>query len=232
LPGTNDARLTYMQQSIAEPESDNEQQLKAALAALRVAGEHLCDPVGFHYMDGLAKRLPTQSDAVRRLLVDKLQLALAGYAQKLSQSSSAQSKVATLSSGSDVVATSSNSLAELNRYLESRTRADVEVGLIDWASDNSEMKSVRQFKQAWSQIQAEDQVKRAVLQGPKNPGPINSHTLVLRTLTLMRHLSPAYLQRFLSQADALLCLDRVTAKGTSKPAVVVSKARSRSRLKK
>ena len=157
---------------------------------------------------------------------------MAQYGQNHSPSPIAPSREATPCSGNDVFANASNLLAELNRYLESRTRADVEVGLIDWASDNSEMKSVRQFKQAWSQIQAEDQVKRAVLQGPKNPGPINSHTLVLRTLTLMRHLSPAYLQRFLSQADALLCLDRVTAKGTSKPAVVVSKARSRSRLKK
>jgi len=157
---------------------------------------------------------------------------VAQYGQNHSPSPIAPSREATPCSGNDVFANASNLLAELNRYLESRTRADAEVVLIDEGQASSEMKSVRQFKQAWSRIQAEDQVERAVLLGPKNPGTINSHTLVLRTLPLMRHLSPAYLQRFLSQADALLCLERVNAKGTSKPLVVVSKSGSRGRLRK
>jgi hypothetical protein len=45
-------------------------------------------------------------------------------------------------------------------------------------------------------------------QAPKNAGPINSHMLVLRALTLMREASPDYLNRFICYADTLLCLDQ------------------------
>ena len=48
---------------------------------------------------------------------------------------------------------------------------------------------------------------QALGQAPANAGPINSHMLVLRSLALMRDISPDYLNRFLSYADTLLCLD-------------------------
>lgn len=206
--------------------TDTEESLLAELAALQAAGPHPCDPVGLHYMTQLANRMPTQPEAVRRLLAGKLSVALSHYREQLSQPQ-------TIAQLSNKV---TSPLAELNRYIDSRSQADDEVTWSAGVPDRSEMKSVRQFKQAWSRIRAEDQVDQAILQGPKNPGPINSHTLVLRTLTLMRQLSPAYLQRFLAQADALLCLERVTAKGaskgTSKPPIALSKPRTRARLTK
>ena len=46
---------------------------------------------------------------------------------------------------------------------------------------------------------------------PKNAAPLNSHHLVHRSLTLMRDLSPEYLDRFMSYVDALLWLDQANA---------------------
>jgi hypothetical protein len=68
---------------------------------------------------------------------------------------------------------------------------------------------------------AENQVDQAVVRGPVNAGPLNSHMLVLRSLALMRKLSPHYLQRFLSHADTLLWLEQASQKSTpvkAKPA--------------
>ena len=70
------------------------------------------------------------------------------------------------------------------------------------------MKSLRRFRETWSRIAAEDQVARAVVRGPENAGPLNSHMLVLRSLALMGQLSPDYLRRFMSHLDALLWLDQ------------------------
>jgi hypothetical protein len=71
------------------------------------------------------------------------------------------------------------------------------------------LKSIRYFRNTWSKLSVDRQVNKALDQAPKNAGPINSHMLVLRSLALMRELSPDYLNRFMSHVDTLLCLDQV-----------------------
>jgi hypothetical protein len=88
--------------------------------------------------------------------------------------------------------------------------------------------SVRRFRETWSRIAAEDQVTQAVERGPANAGPLNSHMLVLRTLALLRDLSPDYLRRFLSQMETLQWLEQ--ASQTIAP--VKPKPARRSRVKK
>ncbi|MGE0098732.1 MAG: DUF2894 domain-containing protein [Hydrogenophaga sp.] len=87
-------------------------------------------------------------------------------------------------------------LAELNHHI-----AQV-------APARSELKSVQAFRESWARFATEDQVTEAVQRGPENAGPLNSHMLVLRTLGLLRELSPDYLRRFVAHADALLWLDQ------------------------
>lgn len=120
-------------------------------------------------------------------------------------------------------------LIQLNQYIQNVKRDSIEHRLGSdsggsLASDmaaSSEMASVRRFRQTWSRMAAEDQVEQAVGRGPLNAGPLNSHMLVLRSLALMRKLSPDYLQRFLSHVDTLLWLDQASQKSTpvkAKPA--------------
>jgi hypothetical protein len=71
-----------------------------------------------------------------------------------------------------------------------------------------ELKSVRQFRNTWSKLSTNKQVTQALDQAPKNAGPINSHMLVLRSLALMRDISPDYLNRFVSYVDTLLNLEQ------------------------
>lgn len=120
-------------------------------------------------------------------------------------------------------------LAQLNQYIQNVKRDGIEHrpgsdpgrSLVSDMAASSEMASVRRFRQTWSRIAAEDQVDQAVGRGPVNAGPLNSHMLVLRSLALMRKLSPDYLQRFLSHVDTLLWLDQASQKPTpvkAKPA--------------
>lgn len=80
-----------------------------------------------------------------------------------------------------------------------------------------ELRSSQRFRETWERLGAEEAVVKATHRAPENAGPLNSHMLVLRTLSLMRELSPHYLRRFLSHTETLLWLEQ--AQGRLKQAV-------------
>jgi len=186
--------------------------LLAALASLRDAGAGQRDPVRFRYAEALARRMPAAPAAVRRLLHARLQRAVADCAATLAAPRPAADRQdGTVEGEPRAVQAPAAPLGELNRYIRTVTGSaapDGAGGSRSGAGDAApELRSVRRFREAWSRISAEEAVERAVGRGPENAGPLNSHMLVLRTLTLARALSPDYLRRFLSQADTLLWLE-------------------------
>lgn len=70
-----------------------------------------------------------------------------------------------------------------------------------------ELKAVRDFRSTWARLSVDQQLTRSLARIPDQAGPLNSQLLVLRSLQLMRDVSPAYLGRFMSYVDALLWLD-------------------------
>ena len=100
------------------------------------------------------------------------------------------------------------SLGALARQLEQHSPDNTEVRVAENAGPRSELKTIRNFRNTWAKLSVEKQVAQALEQAPKNAGPINSHMLVLRSLALMRDISPDYLNRFISYADTLLSLDQ------------------------
>jgi len=101
-------------------------------------------------------------------------------------------------------------LSELNAHLRRQhDHTAHDAALAGEAIDPTELASLRRFRASWSRIAAEEQVAQAITRTPDNAGPLNSHALVLRSLALMRELSPDYLQRFLAQLDTLMWLEDV-----------------------
>jgi hypothetical protein len=96
---------------------------------------------------------------------------------------------------------SASPLAQLNQHVAQTTGTS--------AHARSELRSARAFRETWSRICAEEEVTDAVQRGPDNAGPLNSHMLVLRTLGVLRTLSPAYLRHFMAHSDTLLWLEQV-----------------------
>ncbi|MBC5781537.1 DUF2894 domain-containing protein [Ramlibacter sp. USB13] len=86
------------------------------------------------------------------------------------------------------------------------------------AHDEEELRSVRRFRRMWNGVEALEQLAHATARQPVNAGPLNSHVLVLRSLALMRELSPEYLRRFLVQIEALQWLERAVEKLPREPA--------------
>jgi hypothetical protein len=77
----------------------------------------------------------------------------------------------------------------------------------------TELKTLRYFRSTWTRLSAQQRLTQSLAQVPANAGPLNSHHLVHRALTLMRDASPQYLDRFISYVDALLWLDRASGAG-------------------
>ena len=198
-----------------------------AMAALQQAGADRMDPVRWHYVQALAARVVQHEGRVQTLLQARLDAALASLRVRVEQAGRTAAEAA--ARGIDVAAAptpqhtpSPSPLAALTRYLTHHAQAlesqvgmgaDAAVGLDASMAGTGlpqrpELKAVRQFRNTWAKLSADQQLNRALDQAPKNAGPINSHMLVLRSLALMRDISPDYLNRFMSYADALLCLDR------------------------
>ena len=167
------------------------------LQTLRDAGAARADAVGWHYIETLAARLPTQSDSVQRLLQDKLHRALTDMQQRMA---TAEQPCADNAHCAPVP----SPMALLLQDMAPPPTSGAPVLAGAGAAENPR---VRQFRRQLRKIVVQKQVSHAIAQAPRNAGPINSHMLVLRALGLMRDIAPDYLNRFMAQVDTLLCLE-------------------------
>lgn len=227
-----------MPQALPGPASDREPQI----AALRMSGAERLDPLRFHFIEALARRLRDHEGAVGRVLDGRLSEALVACSRRLEHLRNEARQTVARTSGrypeaaealqrlfaagdfggiGHLVATLEDldrrsPLAELART-GGRGLAPEDGGDPSEAGGpRCELRSLRHFRNTWSQRSAERQVAQAVERAPANAGPLNSHMLVLRSLSAMRDMSPAYLNRFVSYADTLLRLEQAGRK--SRPA--------------
>lgn len=159
------------------------------------------DPVGWHYLQVLAERTRTQAGPAQVLLQIKLHNALAQLQDRLQARLPAQAHMA--------VPPSQRAASPLSMLLKDMTAHSTERPLNSQGHGRIDNPSVVQFRQQLDKIRVQKQVNQAMAQAPHNAGPINSHMLVLRSLRLMRDVSPDYLNRFMNYADTLLCLEEI-----------------------
>ncbi|KVU49549.1 hypothetical protein WK68_31700 [Burkholderia ubonensis] len=169
------------------------------LDAWRASGADRLDPVRFHRIDALERRAAGHDGDARRLLDARLDALLAGYAGDVERAGDANEP--------DDVAQArpaSGALAGLAAHIARDAQADragIDPALIEY------------FRETWSKVRTEKQYRQALDQVPRNAGPLNSSSLVHRSLSLMRDLSPGYLQQFLSYVDALAWLEDLAGGG-------------------
>jgi hypothetical protein len=155
------------------------------------------DAVGWHYIETLAQRSQAQSGPAQALLQDKLLHTLQDLEQRLA-SAPAKPDRASMDGPS--------ALAQLLQEMAPPALPAQEALAASRLEPQRESPRVRQFRKQLRQISVQKRVSKAIAQAPHNAGPINSHMLVLRALGLMRDISPDYLNRFMTHADTLLCL--------------------------
>src|SRR5690606_13067205 len=71
-----------------------------------------------------------------------------------------------------------------------------------------ELRTAQRFRSTWTRLRIDDQLSRSQRQAPENPGPLNSHLLVLRALHRLREIAPDYLEGLMAHVEALTWLDK------------------------
>ncbi|WP_143286711.1 DUF2894 domain-containing protein [Burkholderia ubonensis] len=176
---------------------------RAMLDAWRASGADRLDPVRFHRIDALERRAAGHDGDARRLLDARLDALLTGYADDVERAG-ARADDANEPDGVAHAMPASSALAGLVTRIARDAQADragIDPALIEY------------FRETWSKVRTEKQYRQALDQVPRNAGPLNSSSLVHRSLSLMRDLSPGYLQQFLSYVDALAWLEDLAGGG-------------------
>lgn len=176
------------------------------------------DPVRLRFIQALTRRAAAHGPAVQAALQPRLQQALAELAELAQRRPQAVGTPASAAPPARFAATSplGSLLATLNREAPGNTPGSMpgtspNTALPASTAMPAELKALSQFRSTWAGLSVDQQLVRSLAQAPENPGPLNSHRMVLRTLQTLQTLSPAYLQRFLAHADALMWLEHLSA---------------------
>jgi hypothetical protein len=170
---------------------------RALLDAWRARGADQVDPVRFHLIEALERRAAAHDGEARRLIDVRLAHLLNAFAEDLAREASPVFR--------DV-----SQRGALGSLVDSIARA--EPGRpVSGARHEPDPELVEYFRKTWSRVRTEKQLRQSLNQVPVNAGPLNSSNLVHRALSLMREVSPGYLQQFLAYADALSWLEQLNA---------------------
>jgi hypothetical protein len=190
--------------------------LQTRIAALRASGAERDDPVRFAYLVALTRRIASQPEAVRQLLIAKTAALAVELAARPTPPHAASPETAAPSPLADLLAYISQHALVQSAATQTATASVAVNRNFRPISQNApagrnppaqELKSVAYFRHTWSRLSTEQQLTQTLAQAPANAGPMNSQHLVLRSLETMRDISPDYLQGFMSYIDALIWLD-------------------------
>ena len=156
-------------------------------------------------MEALDRRAAGHSGEARRILNERLAKLLQAYADDLENAAPQTASAGEPARGA---------LAGLIEYMSSRAPADGdERPVLPQPTSYPEMEVLDYFRKTWTRVSAEKQFRQSLAQVPGNAGPLNSSSLVHRSLSLMRELSPGYLEQFLSYIDALSWMEQMNGGG-------------------
>lgn len=237
--------------------------VSALLQGWRERGDDRLDPVGFHVIEALARRAAEHDGAVRQRLDERLAQLVQAYADRVAGDKPAADAAGVAQAAAnaqiDAIAAADTGhscaavrptavrpaapaprprgpLAELAAFLAYPGEAgdDPDAAAAQARRDAyPDLPALDYFREVWSGLSADRQVRQSQEQVHKNAGPLNSNQLVHRALTLMRELSPGYLQQFVAYTETLTWMEQVTAAATppAKDAPRAGAAKKSSRAK-
>lgn len=176
---------------------------RATLDAWRERGADRLDPVRFHFIAALERRAAVHGGDARRILDARLSGLIDTYAADLE-------RAATEAAEADAAprAPAHETLAGLIGHIARHAHAE----RTD-AAAYPQLPALDYFREVWSKVRAEKQLRQSLAPVPGNAGPLNSSSLVHRSLSLMSELSPGYLKQFLSYVDTLSWMEQMNGGG-------------------
>jgi hypothetical protein len=175
------------------------------LDAWRQRGADRRDPVRFRFIEALARRTAAHEGEVRRRLDERLAELVSAYGAMLAASDALKK--------TSVPATTpaASGLAELLAHVAERNGTADGTAPTAALQGASDLKSLRYFRSTWSRLSADRRLTQSQAKMPENAGPLNSQHLVHRAITLMRDVSPDYLNRLMAYVDTLSWIEQANA---------------------
>ena len=184
------------------------------LATLRDAGAPAQDVAGWLHVLSLQERSQAHQGAARALLDSKLSQALDALQARMAAGLLPGAKTAKASCSSSAPPEPS-ALGQLVHTWKTRRTPGQALQPTPVQPSSLESPRVRAFREELGKLRTHKQVSHALSQAPLNAGPLNSHMLVLKCMSLMREASPDYLQRLVVYVETL---QRLAAAGEVKTA--------------
>jgi hypothetical protein len=198
--------------------SDSASRIRKILDAWRQQNADRLSPWRFHFIEALERRAAGYDGATRQLLDKRLTKLVEAYTADLDNASSRAGDA------DGVPAPSAPARGALGKLLDDiANRAATRVD--DLATTNAApgtaalptLEALDEFRNIWSEVRIESQIRQSLEQVPADAGPLNSGSLVHRSLSLMHELSPGYLQHFLSYIDTLSWMEQMSDGGAPSP---------------
>ncbi|QHB56788.1 DUF2894 domain-containing protein (plasmid) [Ralstonia solanacearum] len=194
---------------------------RAMLDAWRERGADRLDPIRFHRIDALDRRAAGHSGEVRRILDARLAKLVEDYTGLERTACNADEAVRAATPGKPARGPLAGLIDDLASRAPAKGNGPDAIRTASHAASSirayPELKTLDYFRDTWSTVSTDRQLRQALDQVPRNAGPLNSSSLVHRSLLLMQELSPAYLRQFLSYVDALSWMEQMSAEAA--PAV-------------
>lgn len=184
------------------------------LDAWRAQGADRADPMRFLFIEALERRAADHDGEARRLLDEKLSALIAAYAGAIEEAAPPAGAAHSTTTPSE------SSRGALGALIDDMARRATMRGDNPTTDDAAPSPGTRpawevldDFRKLWSKVRTESQLRQSLEQVPENAGPLNSGSLVHRSLTLMREVSPGYLQHFMAYVDALAWVEQMNEGG-------------------
>lgn len=189
--------------------NENATSVRQLLEAWRKQNVDQLNPVRFHLIEVLERRAADQVGESRRALDARLATLTESYAQDLEESGSR----ADAHAGIEALCPSVR--GALGRLVDDVAVCKAALGPQRLANNTAtarptslSLPMLDEVRGTWSRLREQSHVRQALASSPSNVGPLNSASLVHRSLTLMQQLSPGYLQHFLAYVDALAWMEQ------------------------
>ncbi len=199
--------------------------IRAMLDDWHDAGADRVDPLRFHQLDALARRVPVLQGAVREVVEARLVELVDGYAACV--------RISRMPVSREVVSATSPLVEltnELARVAQQRSADSAPQAGEPPAAHVAKPAMLHEARQVWSAVRLRSQLRQSLEPGNEEAGPLNSERLVQRALMGMRDVSPGYLQHFMAYVDVLSGLQQVVEGSGAAMKIAANKpARARKR---
>ena len=175
--------------------------LRAQLDAWRASGAERVDPVGFHRLDALARRLASADAPTRARLQPRIDALARAHAATLARKAAATP--AAIDPARPLAALVAECTARRGGIAAGTTGPGVP------AIEHAPLPALQPARQLWNALRTERQLRQSMQQPHEDTGPLNSAHLVNRMSLRMREASPAYLERLIGYVDVLSELEHL-----------------------